>query len=129
MESRFKIQVGPNSIYIWRSRRFEELIYLHIPRFLFLAGSCYLIYRISLKQQEGRRWKEGVKSHRQEEISKQLEEISKVIGANQKNTFEPLKNVEYDRSYSGDQFKYSYEQEEKDLQEKLFKLYEQLEEE
>ena len=46
-----------------------------------------------------------------------------------RNTFEPLKNVQYDRKYSGDQYHYSYEREEKDLQEKLFKMYEELEEE
>jgi hypothetical protein len=56
--------VGPNSIYIWKSRRFEEFIYLHVPRFLFLTLSCYIIYRINVKQLEARRWKEGVKSHR-----------------------------------------------------------------
>ncbi len=40
-----------------------------------------------------------------------------------------MKNVQYDKSYSGDQYHYSYEGEEKDLQEKLFKIYEEIEEE
>ena len=52
MSSRFKIQVGDNSIYLWKSRRFEELIYMHMPRMFFLCASCYVIYRINLKQQE-----------------------------------------------------------------------------
>ena len=34
----------------------------------------------------------------------------------------------YDRSYSGDQNKYSYEAPEKDLHEKLIKIYEEMEE-
>jgi hypothetical protein len=54
---------------------------MHIPRMVFLMASCYVIYRINLKQREARRWKEGVKSHRQEDISKQIDEISRVIGA------------------------------------------------
>jgi hypothetical protein len=128
MSSRLKITVGDNSIYVWKSRRFEELIYMHLPRMFFLGASCYVIYRINLKQQEAKRWKEGVKSHRQEDISKQIGEISRIIGTTQ-NQFEPNKNVQYDRSYSGDQYKYSYEATEKDLQEKLFKIYEEMEEE
>lgn len=44
----------------------------------------------------------GVKSHRQEDIAKQLDEISKVIGVNEPNQFEPLKKVEFDKNYSGD---------------------------
>jgi len=46
-----------------------------------------------LKQRQAKRWKEGVKSHRQEDISKQIDEISRVLGANQPNQFEPMKNV------------------------------------
>ncbi len=75
---------------------------MHVPRFCFLGFSCYVIYRISLKQQQARKWKEGVKSHRQEEISKQIDQISKVIGVGQVNTFEPMKKVELDKKYSGD---------------------------
>ena len=128
INAKLKVQVGSNSIYIWKSRRFEEMFFLHVPRFLFLGISCYIIYRISLKQAQADRWKSGVKSLRQEEVSKQIDEISKVIGST-KNTFEPLKNVQYDKSYSGDQYHYSYEREEKDLQEQLFKMYESIEEE
>ena len=102
--SKLKVQVGKNSIYVWRSRAFEEIAYLHLPRFLFLGFSCYVIYRINVRQQQTKQWRMGVKSHRQEEISKQLDEISKVIGAHEPNQFEPLKKVEFDKSYSGDQF-------------------------
>lgn len=50
VSSKFKITVGNNSIYVWKSRRFEEMIYMHIPRMLFLTASCYVIYRINLRQ-------------------------------------------------------------------------------
>jgi hypothetical protein len=53
---------------------------MHVPRMLFLGASCYVIYRITLKQAEAKRWKEGVTSHRQEDITKQIDEISKIIG-------------------------------------------------
>ena len=45
------------------------------------------------------------------------------------NTFEPGKRVEYDPSYTGDQLSYLYEKEEKELQDKLFQIYEDLSEE
>ncbi|CDW89118.1 UNKNOWN [Stylonychia lemnae] len=96
----FTVQVGRNSIYVWRSR-----------------------------QQQAKKWRHGVQSLRQQEITKQLDEIAKVIGANEPNQFEPLKNVEFDKSYSGDQFQYQYQLEEKQLQDQLFKLYDELEEE
>lgn len=50
-----------------------------------------------------------VRSHRQEAIDEQLREIEKVLGRDQ-NQFEPGKNIEYDKSYAGDQFEYSYQQ-------------------
>lgn len=46
----FLIKIGNKSLYFWHSRRFEEFAYMHIPRFLFLAGSIYSIYTISLRQ-------------------------------------------------------------------------------
>ena len=51
------------------------------------------------------------------------------MGAHEPNQFEPLKKVEFDKSYSGDQFEYLYQREEKELQDKLFKMYEEMEEE
>jgi hypothetical protein len=39
---------------------------------------------------------------RQEEISKQLSEINSVIGVYQKNEFEPYKQVELNKDYTGD---------------------------
>ena len=44
------------------------------------------------------------------------------------NDFEPGKQVEYDPSYTGDQLNYSYMREEKDLQDKLFQIYEEINE-
>ena len=55
-----------------------------------------------------------VKSHRQEKIDQQLEEIETVLNR-QANIFEPGKQVEFDKSYTGDQFQYQYQREEKDL--------------
>ena len=72
VNDKLSVQVGQNSIYVWKSRRFEEMIYMHIPRLLFLVASCYVIYRISLRQHEASKWKQGVKSHRQEEITRQI---------------------------------------------------------
>ena len=46
---KLKVQMGKQSIYVWRSRRFEEVMYLHFPRFLFLGFSCYVIYKINLR--------------------------------------------------------------------------------
>ena len=54
-------------------------------------------------------------SHRQEQVDKQLEEIEAVL-SRQDNTFEPGKNVVYDKSYTGDQYEYQFQREEKDLQ-------------
>jgi uncharacterized membrane protein len=45
----FLIRLDDKSVYFWHSRRFEEFAYMHIPRFLFLAGSIYAIYTINLK--------------------------------------------------------------------------------
>ena len=44
------------------------------------------------------------------------------------NTFEPGKQVEYDPNYTGDQLNYLYQKEEKDLQDKLFQIYEEINE-
>ena len=45
------------------------------------------------------------------------------------NTFEPGKQVEYDKNFEGDQLKYGYERQERELQDKLFALYEEIDEE
>ena len=42
------------------------------------------------------------------------------------NDFEPGKNVEFDPKYNDNQTKYLYQKEEKDLQDKLFQLYEEI---
>eukprot|EP00347_Sterkiella_histriomuscorum_P010217 403377152 len=123
------VEVGRKKVYFWKARQFEEVMYLHLPRFLFLSASCYIIYQINLRQRMNQRWRSGVQSQRQQDIQSQIDQISTVIGANQPNQFEALKSVEFDKSYSGDQFSYQYQLEEKQLQEKLFQLYDELEEE
>ena len=100
---------------------------MHIPRFIFLAGSIYTIYTISLKQRQSQNWRNGVISHRQEEIRDQLSQIEQVIRPTE-NIFEPGKQVEFDPKYTGDQVSYRYEREERDLQNKLFQLYEDISE-
>ena len=45
----FKISIDGKSVYVWHSRRFEEMMYMQVPRFLFLAGSIYIIYLINLR--------------------------------------------------------------------------------
>lgn len=52
-------------------------------------------------------------------------EIEKVLNREQ-NEFEPGKNIEYDKSYAGDQFQYLYQKEEKDLQDQLFEAYDKI---
>ena len=60
----FLIKIGSKSIYFWNSRAFEEILYMHVPRFIFLAGSIYTIYTISLRKRQEANWKNGVTSHR-----------------------------------------------------------------
>ena len=124
----FLIKLGDKSVYFWHSRRFEELAYMHVPRFVFLAGSIYVIYTISLRQRQAQNWRQGVKSHRQEAVEQQLRQIEEVLRPKE-NHFEPGQQVEFDPKYAGDQFKYLYEREERDLQDKLFQLYEEINEE
>ena len=67
----------------------------------------------------------SVRSHRQEAIDEQLKEIEKVLGREQ-NQFEPGKQIEYDKSYAGDQYEYLYQKEEKELQDQLFEAYDKV---
>ena len=46
----FRIKIDGKSVFIWHSRRFEEIAYMHVPRFLFLSGSIWVIYQINLRQ-------------------------------------------------------------------------------
>lgn len=68
----FLIKVGQKSIYFWHSRAFEEILFMHLPRLIFLSGAIYTIYTISLKKRQEENWRNGVTSHRQEEIQQQL---------------------------------------------------------
>ena len=101
---------------------------MHIPRFVFLAGSIYVIYTISLKQRQAQQWRNGVTSHRQEEIRDQLQHIEDVLRPKE-NNFEPGKQVQYDPKYSGDEHNYLHQSQERDLQDKLFQIYEEVDEE
>ena len=83
------------------------MIYVQLPRFLFLTMSSYIIYQITLAQNKNKAMKSMVVSHRQEEIDGQLRHIEQVLNAEQ-NHFEPGKNVEYNAEYSGDQFEYQF---------------------
>ena len=46
----FLIKIGQKSVYFWHSRAFEEILFMHVPRFLFLAGAIFTIYSISLRK-------------------------------------------------------------------------------
>ena len=45
------------------------------------------------------------------------------------NSFEPGQNIKYDTKYSADKYEYCFEREEQELQDKLFEVYDQLQEE
>ena len=49
VDTQFKVQSGRKSIYLWRSRPFEEVMYMYFPRFAFILGSSYLIHLIMLR--------------------------------------------------------------------------------
>lgn len=124
-DSIFLIKLGHRSVYFWHSRAFEEILLMHLPRFIFLAGSIYTIYTISLKNRQAANWRNGVTSHRQEEIRDQLRQIESVIKPKE-NTFEPGKQVEFDASYKGDEMNYQHQSVEQELQDKLFQMYEEI---
>ena len=56
-----------------------------------------------------------------------MQQIESVLKPKE-NTFEPGKQVEYDPSYTGDQMNYLHQSQEKDLQDKLFAIYEEINE-
>ena len=64
---------------------------------------------------EAHKWKRGVRSERQESVSKQIEEIGNVIGAYQSNQFDPNKTPTFDKNYKDDALPYLYQKEEKEL--------------
>jgi inner membrane protein involved in colicin E2 resistance len=64
------------------------------------------------------------RSYRQEKAEQQLADINKILGASE-NTFEPGKAVEFNSKYDP---KNNQTKEEKELEDKLFELYEELEE-
>ena len=51
-KQKLTVQHKGQSIYIWRSRMFEEVMFMYLPRFLFVLGSSYVIYQINLAQQK-----------------------------------------------------------------------------
>ena len=95
------IKVGSKSIYFWHSLQFTELFQMHLPRLIFLSVAIYSIYYIKLRQTRAAQWKAYVTSHRQEDIDKQFKQIEDVLQPHN-NIFEPGKQVEYDKSYTGD---------------------------
>ena len=75
----FLLRIGSKSVYIWHSRRFEEILYMHVPRLLFLSLSIYTIYYINLRQRQREKWKHGVISHRQEAIKQQYSQMESIL--------------------------------------------------
>ena len=45
----FRVHVDGRSVYVWHARRLQEVVFMHIPRFLFLGGSIYAIYQLNLR--------------------------------------------------------------------------------
>jgi len=45
----FNINLDGKTVKVWHSRRFNELFFMHIPRFFFLAGGIYTIYIINVR--------------------------------------------------------------------------------
>lgn len=70
IDDKFVVETGRKRIYIWRSRVFEEMSFVYFPRLLFLTGSCYFIYLITLKHHMNQRTRHAVRSHRQEKVDK-----------------------------------------------------------
>ena len=64
MQDWLMVRIDGKTVYVWHSRRLQEIIYMHIPRFLFLSGAIYTIYLINLQVNERQKWKRGVVSHR-----------------------------------------------------------------
>ena len=110
----FLINIGPKSVYLWHSRKFEEFAYMILPRFLYLTGAAYIIYTINYNQRQNAKWKNYVTSHRQEAVSSQYEQIEAVLQP-QVNQFEPGKQVQFDKNYTGDNLNYRYMKEEQEL--------------
>ena len=79
----FLLRIGSKSVYIWHSRRFEEILYMHVPRLLFLSLSIYTIYYINLRQRQREKWKNGVISHRQEAIKQYAIDVAKILNTSQ----------------------------------------------
>ena len=87
---------------------------MYIPRFMFLAFSCYCIFNITYRQKKDAKMLHSVRSHRQEAIDEQILDIEKVLNRSE-NQFTPGKNIEYDKTYSGDTYEYLYQQEEAEM--------------
>ena len=44
MKDWFMIQIEGKSVFVWHSKRLQEVLLMHVPRFIFLTGSIYTIY-------------------------------------------------------------------------------------
>ncbi|CAI2379345.1 unnamed protein product [Moneuplotes crassus] len=95
---RFYTKVRGRMRPFYYSRQFQETAFMHFPRLCFLLFTCYIIHKMQLSQEKEQKNKRFARSYRQEDVDKQLTQINKIIGANE-NTFEPGKNVEFNREY------------------------------
>ena len=86
----FNIKIDGKTVKVWHSRKFNEVIFLHIPRFIFLTGGIYSIYIINVRQAKEAQRKGFSVSHRQESLNNQLTQIENVLQP-ALNIFEPGK--------------------------------------
>ena len=108
MKDWFMISIEGKSVYVWHSKRLQEVLLMHVPRFLFLTGSIWTIYCMKVQMAQTSKKKVSVISHRQEAVNSQLRQIEEMLRPDE-NTFEPGKKVSIDSNYEGDRMKYAYE--------------------
>jgi len=124
IEKRFQITMKNGNIKVWKNRKFDEFLFIQVPRFLFLVYTCFICYKIHKKYEETKVSKSFVRSQRQEALDTQLKQINKVLG--QENTFDPSKKTVTNTGLGNANPSYLHEKEEQELQDQLFKLYDVL---
>ncbi len=46
LKRRFSITLTQDSLIIWKTKSMRDLLYLHVPRMLFVLYTCYICYKI-----------------------------------------------------------------------------------
>ena len=69
MKDWFMISIQGKSVYVWHSKRLQEVLLMHVPRFLFLTGSIWTIYCMKVQMAQTSKKKVSVISHRQEAVN------------------------------------------------------------